>query len=585
MDFYKIFFKNMAPHNFLKNLIYRLILTPILLLGFFIAPVQAQEANHLMISAVQITEGEGKTGHDFVEIYNPTDQDISLKGYRLVKRTKIGTSDGSIKSWTDDVFIQAHSWRLWASSDDKAYSLAIGADDATTATLAADNGVAIRLGPADTGEIIDSVAWGAAENIFKEGAVPANPAASETLVRKPGNGANGEDTGNNASDFLIVNNYTPHNSGGYDPIAASPSLSPSPAISVNSSSQISSDSANNTGLLKQLVAEAGYDKEAVIGQSVLFDGSDSYDPEEKSLSYNWDFGDGAKAGGVNASHIFNSAGEFKVILKIASGARSAEDFLAVKIIEPDFSDKVILSELLPDPVGSDKDGEWIKLYNGGDKKANLKGWMLDDKTDGGIKPYIFTEDVFVEAKSFLVVPRSKSKIVLANAGGEANLLWYNGKNLSKVVYGAAKEGRSYAFISGVWQWMENSSADKENNPAKAETAVQAKKMESVLPAKTEENIVEVSGQIIKADNSKQSAEADNQILSEAVLEEGLPDKAAVGGNGIAGGWPEKANSSGAEKYGNQMEKKNNPWFWGNMALSAMSLFLVWRYQSLKKKAK
>ena len=33
-------------------------------------------------------------------------------------------------------------------------------------TLSNDNGVAIRLGPNDTGTIVDSVAWGKAQNIF-----------------------------------------------------------------------------------------------------------------------------------------------------------------------------------------------------------------------------------------------------------------------------------------------------------------------------------------------------------------------------------------------------------------------------------
>ncbi len=332
-------------------------LFPILLLGFFVAflPAKAQEADHLVISAVQITEGDGKTGHDFIEIYNPTGQDINLKGYRLVKRTKIGTSDASIKSWTDDVYVEARGWRLWASSDDKAYSVTIGADDATTATLAADNGIAIRLGAADTGDIIDSVAWGLAENIFRETSAVLNPVANEAFVRKPGNGANGEDSGNNSNDFFIINNYTPHNSGGY--AAVLPSLMPTPLVSSGPDSQSSNNSGNNNELSQPLVVEAGSDKEATIGEKVSFDGSDSYDPLEKTLSYNWDFGDGTKTTGVNVSHIFKSIGNFKVVLKVASGSRAAEDFLTVKIIAPEFSDKVVLSELLPDPAGSDKDGE------------------------------------------------------------------------------------------------------------------------------------------------------------------------------------------------------------------------------------
>lgn len=577
-------------NNFLKNLCC-LILSPILLFGFFISPfVKAQETSHLVISAVQITEGEGKTSHDFIEIYNPTDQDINLKGYRLVKRTKIGTSDSSIKSWTDDVYVEAHGWRLWASSDDKAYPLTIGADDATTATIAPDNGIAIRLGSADAGEIIDSVAWGSAENIFNEIAAPQNPIANEALIRKPGNGLNNEDTGNNTSDFFILSNYTPHNSGGYAPVL--PSLMPTPSVSPGADSQNINNSNNNSDLLQPLVVEAGPNKEAMIGQKVLFDGSDSYDPEEKVLSYNWDFGDGVKSTGVNASHVFKSVGDFKVILKITSGSRTAEDFLTVKITAPEFSDKVRLSELMPDPVGSDKDGEWIEIYNSGDNKVNINGWILDDKTNGGSKPYIFAEDTFIEPKGFLVVPRSKSKIVLANTGGEVNLLWYDAKNLSKAVYGAAKEGRSFAFIDGLWQWTGTPSSGKANIPVVAGSQIEIKKTGPVLPVKADENTAEISGSIVEVGNEEQYIEEENQIFDETVSEEDIPEEAVAGDVILASQDFKNKNSSKSESSNNlnnynnsRTEEKSNPWFWGDMALSVMSLFLVWRYQSLKKKVK
>ncbi len=558
-----------------------LFLTPILLLGVFIMPVKSQEAGHLVISAVQITGGDGKTGHDFVELYNPTGQDINLKGYRLVKRTKTGASDSSIKSWTDDVFIKAHGWRLWASSSEEGYNTAIGADDATKQTLAADNGIAIRLGAADTGEIIDSAAWGAAENIFKEIASAVNPAADESIVRKPGNGANGEDTGNNASDFFIIGNYTLHNSDGYVPDVLIPEPTSAPVPTPAASAGLNPQNSTDSGLSDPLVAEAGADKEAAIGQAVSFDGSDSYDPEGKVLEYNWDFGDGAKVTGANASHVFNSAGEFKVVLKVTGGSRLAEDFLAVKIVEPDFSDKIILSEILPDPVGPDKDGEWIEVYNSGDKKINLKGWMLDDKTGGGAKPYVFPEDTFLEAKSYLAVSREKSKIVLANAGGEVNLLWYNGKILSKIIYGAAEEGQSYALINSEWQWTGTPSAGKENSVKKIVATGQSRKKEPVLPVKAEENIVKVAGEITKTGKPKQEAAESGRVLEEAALAPEAPDEIIIGGGNTAN----NALENFKKRNNDQAEEKNNPWFWGNMALSAVSLFLVWRYQNLKKKVK
>lgn len=53
----------------------------------------------LLISAVQITGGVGKTSEDFIELFNPNPSPVNLNGYRLVKRTATATTDSSIKSF------------------------------------------------------------------------------------------------------------------------------------------------------------------------------------------------------------------------------------------------------------------------------------------------------------------------------------------------------------------------------------------------------------------------------------------------------------------------------------------------------
>lgn len=168
-------------------------------------------ADHLVISQFQTTGGVGKTGNDFIEVYNPTSADIDLKGYRLVKRTKTATTDTLIKSWTDSIIIKAHGFYLWANSD---YTNIIAVPDIkTTGTIADDNGIAIRQGANDTGVIIDSVGWGAASNGFVEGTALLNLTANQSYERKPiGEGGNGEDTNNNLSDFILQTTSHPRNS-------------------------------------------------------------------------------------------------------------------------------------------------------------------------------------------------------------------------------------------------------------------------------------------------------------------------------------------------------------------------------------
>ena len=191
-------------------------------------------SNHILISQIQITGGKGKTDDDFIELYNPTEQQINLKGYRLVKRTGNDTNDSLIKSWTTDALIPGYGFYLWANSSFT--DISVSPDSTTSETLSNDNGVAIRLGPNDTGTIVDSVAWGKAQNVFATSSVafhpnplflnpfPLNPSTGQSLLRKSWqNGActsasidsvigNGCDTGNNAADFELIQVSEPRDS-------------------------------------------------------------------------------------------------------------------------------------------------------------------------------------------------------------------------------------------------------------------------------------------------------------------------------------------------------------------------------------
>src|ERR1035437_9515961 len=182
--------------------------------------------NHILISQVQITGGKGKTNDDFIELYNPTSLQANLKGYRLIKRAQNNTSDTLIKSWATNTFIPSYGFYLWANSSFT--DISVIPDSMTSETLSDDNGVAIRLGPNDTGAIVDSISWGNAQNTFATSSstftsnplslnpFPLNPSAGQSLLRKSWqNGAclpsslesldpligNGCDTGNNALDF------------------------------------------------------------------------------------------------------------------------------------------------------------------------------------------------------------------------------------------------------------------------------------------------------------------------------------------------------------------------------------------------
>ena len=175
---------------------------------------------HLVISEVQINGVT--TAQDFVELYNPTNSNIDLSGWKLRKKTSLG-SESSLVAIATDKSIPAFGFFLW-SNNANGYNSTVGADVSNTNTLAGDNSVAL-LKPDNT--MIDQLAWGDGINQFAEiTAYPNNPDAGQSLERKANSSStpssmisggsdelkgNGFDSGNNANDFILRSTSQPQN--------------------------------------------------------------------------------------------------------------------------------------------------------------------------------------------------------------------------------------------------------------------------------------------------------------------------------------------------------------------------------------
>lgn len=64
---------------------------------------------------------------------------------------------------------------------------------------------------------------------------------------------------------------------------------------------------------------------------VVFNASSSSDPDGRLIRYEWNFGDGATARGIQVEHVFEDDGEYTVVLTVRDN-RGAED-TAVAVIE------------------------------------------------------------------------------------------------------------------------------------------------------------------------------------------------------------------------------------------------------------
>jgi len=74
--------------------------------------------------------------------------------------------------------------------------------------------------------------------------------------------------------------------------------------------------------------------QAYVGQEILFDGSQSSDPNDDPLDFYWNFGDENSANGEKAKHIYQNPGEYLVTLTVDDGMVSSTATTTIKILSP-----------------------------------------------------------------------------------------------------------------------------------------------------------------------------------------------------------------------------------------------------------
>jgi PKD repeat protein len=118
------------------------------------------------------------------------------------------------------------------------------------------------------------------------------------------------------------------------------------------------------------VASVGGPYSAIVGQSILFDGSGSSDPDAgQTLSYSWNFGDGFSSTGVTASHAYGIAGTFLVQLQVCDDG--TPQLCATDVTS------AIISNQIPVQVILKNDGSTIRAQGGGKELVGLENSVQD----------------------------------------------------------------------------------------------------------------------------------------------------------------------------------------------------------------
>ncbi len=112
---------------------------------------------------------------------------------------------------------------------------------------------------------------------------------------------------------------------------------------------------------------------------------------------------------------------------------------------------VVVNEILPSPEGSDKEEEWIEIFNQNNFEVDLSNWQIAD-TVGKTTTFTFLSGTKISPQGFLAISRPTTKITLNNDGDGLNLIQPDGKIIDSVIYEKASRGQSYNKIDSHWAW-------------------------------------------------------------------------------------------------------------------------------------
>lgn len=161
-------------------------------------PVSSLSApSHLVVSEIQ-TQSATAVADEFIEITNPTPEDIALDSLEVAYVTSTGgtTTKLSLAPVTTAVSLRAHSSMLIKSSASVLTNSDATYNSGDFAIGSAGGTIQIKL----NGVVVDKVGWGSAQ--VYESAPALVAAKGSSISRRVNTNAEFQDTDNNQSDFL-----------------------------------------------------------------------------------------------------------------------------------------------------------------------------------------------------------------------------------------------------------------------------------------------------------------------------------------------------------------------------------------------
>ncbi|MBI2484040.1 lamin tail domain-containing protein [Candidatus Uhrbacteria bacterium] len=261
-----------------------------------------------------------------------------------------------------------------------------------------------------------------------------------------------------------------------------------------------------------------------VSQELFFDASDTQDPDNDQLAYEWDFGDGSPAvvASLSAVHTYRAVGIYEIALTVRAGVHEKIETRHITIIDSPTpresiassvelrkkseisssspsvptetatsSPTIFFNELLPNPTGPDRGQEFIELYNAGDAAVDISQWIIE--LQGGRTHYTIPQGSHVPPYGFFVTPTNGRGFVLRNSGDELVLRDWYGTAIDSIDYTESPEGKSFARgEANDWIWTSDISRGVKNIIAGVKISKQVPPNDTVILSESEHTLQQPS---------------------------------------------------------------------------------------------
>lgn len=178
------------------------------------------------------------------------------------------------------------------------------------------------------------------------------------------------------------------------------------------------------------VAKIGFAEEELILNKEITFYSESTDPDNDILAYEWTFPDGTKSTGETAKYIFKNFGEYDISLRVSDGKSESTDSIKINIenqaptVKINYNNseliknkKIIFTAVVSDPENGNINYEWL-LPDGTNSNQKSVSLIFEEYGDYEIKLTVKDEELLVDEKLTVNI---KNHTPVANISPSGNI--------------------------------------------------------------------------------------------------------------------------------------------------------------------